>query len=53
MKNIFLLILFVNCSFLFGQKDNYDKVSLVNENSIDTTYSVFYDNESKECIVHP
>lgn len=51
MKNIFLLILIIiNCSVLFSQKAEYDKVSFVNENNKDTTYMVFYDNDTKECI---
>ncbi len=50
MKSIFMLIFIVNCSLIFGQKDNYDKVSFVNLSSKDTTYMVFYDNDTKECI---
>jgi hypothetical protein len=50
MKSIFLLILIINCSISFGQKDNYDKVSFVNESSKDTSYQVFYDNDTKDCI---
>jgi hypothetical protein len=48
-KQFLFIILLINCSLIFGQKD-YDKVTFVNNSEKDTVYQIFYNNELKECV---